>query len=82
MTISTVTTREIHEYELVLGSNEVEVQDGRLVHSDIQILEAVFDHEPTEADFENWLLGWKSEGYHLIVKPRRVDPNRKIYDEF
>ena len=70
---------QIFEYVLVLWTGELEDCDGQPVPKETETVFPVFDHEPSEADWFEWLSGWFGSGYKPLSRPYRLNSQE---DEF
>lgn len=70
--------RTIYEYVLVVASTEQEEIDepdgcGYQVPAHCETLFPVFDHEPTQQDWVDFLAGWRGAGFVPVSSPQSIN---------
>lgn len=72
--------KAIYEYVLVLWNgvfDEICESDRTYIQvpDRTETIFPVFDHEPTQADWDEYLKGWKSAGFRPLTNPCSINRN-------
>lgn len=74
--------KTLYKYVLVVGSLEQEEFynfDGTAyqVPAQVETLFPVFDHEPTQSDWDEFLAGWRKADFIVLSSPSRLEKNEE-----